>query len=341
MNALAPVLVHEDRIRGTIAGLRPFRPTGYRVDVQQVGRTRIVHNYGHGGCGVTLSWGTAERAADLATRLSPTRAAVLGAGAVGLATARLLQERGVWVTVYARNLPPLTTSNVAGALWSPITLVDEAQAPAGLAEVLASDARASHRRFDALVGGRYGVHYLPFYLLGHSAEPPVSWEWAATPELFRPMTLGPGQHPFPSPYAHQYRLMMIDPAIYLEAVLDDVRAAGGEVVERTLESMTDIQALGEDVVVNCTGLGARALVGDDTLVPIKGQLTLLEPQPDVNYALKSTVADLYMFPRRDSVVLGGSHQRGDWSLDPDPREASRILDQHRALFNVMTSRGEQ
>jgi glycine/D-amino acid oxidase-like deaminating enzyme len=155
------------------------------------------------------------------------------------------------------------------------------------------------------------------------------------------VTLGPGQHPFPSPYAHQYRLMMIDPAIYLEAVLDDVRAAGGEVVERTLETMTDIQALGEDVVVNCTGLGARALVGDDTLVPIKGQLTLLEPQPDVSYALKSTVADLYMFPRRNAVVLGGSHQRGDWSLEPDPREASRIFDQHRALFEVMTSRGDQ
>ncbi len=230
---------------------------------------------------------------------------------------------------------------MAGALWSPVTLVDEAQAPAGFAEELARDARASHRRFEALVGGRYGVHYLPFYLLGDSPQPPVSWEWAATPDLFRPVTLGPGQHPFPSPYAHQYRLMMIDPAIYLEAVLDDVRAAGGEIVERTLETMTDVQALGEDVVVNCTGLGARALFGDDTLVPIKGQLTILEAQPDVSYALKSAVADLYMFPRRDSVVLGGSHQRGDWSLDPDPAEASRILDQHRALFEVMISRGNQ
>jgi hypothetical protein len=67
----------------------------------------------------------------------------------------------------------------------------------------------------------------------------------------------------------------------------------------------------------------------------------LEPQPDVSYALKSTVADLYMFPRRNAVVLGGSHQRGDWSLEPDPREASRIFDQHRALFEVMTSRGDQ
>ncbi len=341
MTAVTPVIVREDRIRGAVAGLRPFRPSGYRVDVQQVGRTRVVHNYGHGGCGVTLSWGTAERAADLAVELSPTRAAVLGAGAVGLATARVLQERGVWVTVYAASLPPDTTSNVSGALWSPITLVDEAEAPPGFAADLARAARASHRRFEALVGHRYGVHHLPFYLLGTSPGPPVSWEWAATPELFQPITLGPGQHPFPSPYAHQYRLMMIDPTVYLEAVLDDVRAAGGEIVERRLETVADIQSLGEDVVVNCTGLGARALFGDDTLVPIKGQLAVLEAQPDVSYALKSTVADLYMFPRRNAVVLGGSHQRGDWSLAPDPRETSRILDQHRALFEVMMSRGDQ
>jgi len=339
--SLVPVVVREDRIRGTIAGLRPFRPSGYRVETQRVGRTLVVHNYGHGGCGVTLSWGTAERAADLAMLAFPVRAAVLGAGAVGLATARVLQERGLAVTVYARDLPPHTTSNVAGALWSPVTLVDEAEVPAGFAEELARDARAAHRRFEALVGDRYGVHHLPFYLLGTSAEAPVSWEWAATPELFRPQILGPGQHPFPSPYAYQYRLMMIDPAIYLESVLDDVRAAGGEVVERRLETIAEIQALGEDVVVNCTGLGARAIFGDDTLVPIKGQLTLMEPQADVNYAIKSTVADLYMFPRREGVVLGGSHQRGDWSLTPDPAEARRIVDQHRALFEVMMSRGDQ
>ena len=338
---LAPVVVREDRIRGTIAGLRPFRPSGFRVAAEQVGRTTVVHNYGHGGCGVTLSWGTAERAVELALRSSPTHAAVLGGGAVGLATARVLLERGVTVTVYARELPPGTTSDVAGALWSPITLVDEAQAPAGFASELASAARAAHRRFEALVGNKYGVRYLPFYLLGNSPDAPVSWEWAATPELFQASTLGPGQHPFPSPYAHRYRLMMIEPAIYLRAMLDDVRAAGARIVERTLDGPADVEGLTEDVVVNCTGLGARALFGDETLVPIKGQLVILEPQPDVSYAVKSTVADLYMFPRRDGVVLGGSHQRGDWSPAPDPRETRRILDQHRALFGVMASRADQ
>jgi D-amino-acid oxidase len=66
--------------------------------------------------------------------------------------------------------------------------------------------------------------------------------------------------------------------------------------------------------VNCTGLGARSLFSDTELMPIKGQLTFLLPQPEVNYAV--IAGDLYMFPRRDGIVLGGAHVRGDWSLDP-------------------------
>lgn len=40
-------------------GLRPTRPA-IRVDLEQVGNVQVVHNYGHGGAGVTLSWGASE-----------------------------------------------------------------------------------------------------------------------------------------------------------------------------------------------------------------------------------------------------------------------------------------
>ena len=85
------------------------------------------------------------------------------------------------------------------------------------------------------------------------------------------------------------------------------------------------------------GLGAAALFGDRDLVPIKGQLTILEPQREVDYAVKSTTEDMYMFPRRDGLLLGGSHQRGDWSLAPDPYEAARILRSQREFFARMRS----
>lgn len=315
-----------------VAGLRPFRPSGFRVEAERRGRHLVVHNYGHGGCGVTLSWGTSARAVDLACQDSPRRVAVLGAGAVGLATAKLLQERGIDVTIHARELPPHTTSDVAGALWSPVTLVDEGRQKPGLERELGDAARYAHRRFEAMAGQRYGIRWVRFHLVGDEPAPPTSWEWAATPEFFQPETLGPGEHPFPAAFAHRHRLMLIEPAIYLAALVGEVRAAGARVAVGELAPST-VSELEEPVIVNCTGLGSAALFGDDELVPIKGQLTVLEPQPEVDYAVKSTTEDLYMFSRRDGVVLGGSHQRGDWTLTPDPAEARRILDGQRRFFS--------
>src|SRR5262245_17830031 len=105
---LAPVRVSEDRVMSTVVGLRPVRPPGFRLEVEKQGGKTIVHNYGHGGGGITLSWGTSELAVDEAWKTGEKRFAVLGCGAVGLAAARLLQRRGGEVTIYAKDLPPQT-----------------------------------------------------------------------------------------------------------------------------------------------------------------------------------------------------------------------------------------
>ena len=102
---LAPVNVSNERIIRTVTGLRPFRPSGFVVRTESIEGKTIVHNYGHGGGGITLSWGTAHLAVEQALPTNARRMAVLGAGAVGLATARLLQEHGVEVTIYAKDLP--------------------------------------------------------------------------------------------------------------------------------------------------------------------------------------------------------------------------------------------
>src|SRR5688500_12344974 len=90
----AKVDVSWDRIIRTVVGLRPFRPSGFVVRTENLGRKTVIHNYGHGGAGVTLSWGTAHLAVIEALRTGATRYAVIGCGAVGLATARLLQKKG-------------------------------------------------------------------------------------------------------------------------------------------------------------------------------------------------------------------------------------------------------
>src|ERR1700704_4096214 len=142
----APVNVARNRIIREVVGLRPYRSEGFVVAAERVGEKLLVHNYGHGGAGITLSWGTASLAVDLVTEPRavatgsrrhaepPRRFAVLGCGVSGLSTARLLQRRfqdgpGT-VTIYAKDLPPETTSNIAGAFWSPTSLFDPAQVTA-------------------------------------------------------------------------------------------------------------------------------------------------------------------------------------------------------------------
>jgi D-amino-acid oxidase len=116
---LPRVRVSAEREIRTVVGLRPFRPSGFRVAKEMVGETAVIHNYGHGGGGITLSWGTSKLAVDLGLPGHVGPVAVLGCGAVGLATARLAQEAGFDVTIYTKAMPPETTSNIAGGQWFP------------------------------------------------------------------------------------------------------------------------------------------------------------------------------------------------------------------------------
>jgi glycine/D-amino acid oxidase-like deaminating enzyme len=125
--------------------------------------------------------------------------------------------------------------------------------------------------------------------------------------------------------------MLIEPYPYLRALLRDFRLVGGRVVLQEFHDIAEITTLPEPVVVNCSGLGSRVLFSDTELIPIKGQLTLLLPQPEVNYIVLA--GGLYMFPRRDGIVLGGTHVRGDWSLEPDLAAKSQILAGHSRLFS--------
>jgi hypothetical protein len=91
--------------------------------------------------------------------------------------------------------------------------------------------------------------------------------------------------------------------------------------------------LPEKLVFNCTGLGAKALFGDEELTPIRGQLTFLLPQPEVTYA--TLYQNTYMFSRRDGVLLGGTHEMGDWNLEPDMTTKAAIMTKQAALFDGM------
>src|SRR5713226_7994639 len=100
---LPPVRVSADREIRTVVGLRPYRPSGFVVRAEKLDDTLVVHNYGHGGGGITLSWRTAKVDVDLVLAGHLVPVAVLGCGAGGQATGMLLKEEGATVTIYAKD----------------------------------------------------------------------------------------------------------------------------------------------------------------------------------------------------------------------------------------------
>jgi D-amino-acid oxidase len=194
-------------------------------------------------------------------------------------------------------------------------------------------ARRTHRRFLPLVGDRYGVRWIDqFWLADEPFE--FGWDRARVADLFPgTQVLSPDAHPFDAPFVLRDRTLLIEPPIFLPALISDVRAAGGRVVQRSVQTVAALATFSEPLIFNCTGLGSHALFGDREMIPVRGQLTLLHPQPEVDYVMARD--DIYMFPRRDGIVLGGTFEPDVWDLTPDPVAERRVLAAHAEVFGAM------
>jgi glycine/D-amino acid oxidase-like deaminating enzyme len=323
---LAPVKVDASRVIRTVAGLRPYRRQGFVVRAEALGEKKLVHNYGHGGAGITLSWGSSKLATDLGLPGHSGPVAVLGSGVMGLSTARLVQDAGFPVTIYAAQLPPDTTSNIAGGQFHPFALYrEDSITPEWKAQFLRA-LEYSWRRFQIMVGDDYGIRWLPTYDEGDA------------PDLYTPdyppinEVLSPPDFPFPLDHAVRYDTMYIETGRYLRQMTHDVELAGGKIEVRRFATPADITALPESLVFNCTGLGSRDLFGDTDLHPARGQLAILLPQPEVQYAYMGSSG--YMFPRPDGIVLGGTFELDQWDANPDPKDIAGILASHRRFFSA-------
>jgi glycine/D-amino acid oxidase-like deaminating enzyme len=345
MVRLAPVNVAFDRIIRTTIGLRPFRPSGFVLRTDKLDGKTIVHNFGHGGSGMSLSWGTASMATDMAMAHLERKAAVIGSGVVGLTSARELQRHGFDVTIYAATVPPDTTSNMSLAGWTPTSgLIDFPKRTPEWDAQFTQAVRIAYRRLQLLVGPRYGITWIKQYAPTNNEQAGRGSNQLLPADLQGSrVVLQPGEHPFPTKYAVERDEMRIEPSIYLDALMYDFQMWGGKVVIRKFETPRDIAALGENVIVNCTGLGAKALFSDPELTPLKGQLVVLVPQSEITYgttggaraAVTPDAGFVHMQPRSDGIVLGGTSIRDNWSLDVEEKDRDRVINAHVELFAAM------
>ena len=364
-NDLVPVNVAWDRIIHTTVGLRPFRESGFRVEPEKLDDKTIIHNYGHGGGGMSMSWGTGYLAAEMALAHGSRRAAVIGSGVVGLTAARQLQRRGFDVTIYAKAFPPHTTSNNSWAGWTPTSrVVTTTRRTPEWDEQFRFGAEVAYRELQLMAGSPrdYGVNWIDSY----SARDEIPPERMRSPRQLLPAhlradsreILGPGEHPFPTTYAVRSQRMQIEPSIFLDAIMRDFLEFGGRTVAREFHTPRDLISLTERLIINCTGLGSRDLFQDDQMSPVKGQLTLLVPQPDVNYTLSAgrrrpsgaseeglmpsdepgsrpSARGVSANPRRDGIAIGNSGERGEWSMEPNEELMKEIVDATIAFFDQM------
>ena len=342
---LAPVRVSWDRVIRTTVGLRPHRDGGFVLRADKLDDKTLIHNYGHGGAGMSLAWGCGTLVADLAQPAGVRRAAVIGCGSPGLCTARQLQRRGYDVTIYAATVPPETTSNMSWAGYTPASglVLPERRTPAWDAQFRAA-AEVSYRQLQLMTAPRYGVYWIDSYNATDdpNPQPRAGADSDLVPAHLRTgrdrEVLGPGEHPFPTRYAIRQSNLAIEPSIYLDALVEDFVTFGGRIVIRRFESPRELATLPESVIVNCTGLGSFSLFDDKELVPVKGQLTLLVAQPEVTYRASARLADgenASINPRRDGIVVGNSQEPGIWSLEPNEEIRKRNVDNAIAFFSRM------
>ncbi|MGW2826451.1 FAD-dependent oxidoreductase [Streptomyces sp. NPDC001443] len=243
---------------------------------------------------------------------------VIGGGVIGLTTAVVLAESGRRVRVWTRDPVERTTSAVAGALWWPYHIEPVASARAWALRSLEVYEELAERP------GETGVRLVDGVLGETALDEVAGWASARLPGL-RAST--------PDEYAGtgvRARLPLVDMAAYLPWLRGRLLRAGGSVEERTVSDLTEADA---PVVVNCTGLGARDLVPDPAVRPVRGQLVVVE-NPGVDDWLVSTdpAGEMaYFFPQPGRLLLGGTAQDDVWSAEPDPAVAAAIVRRCAAL----------
>lgn len=242
-----------------------------------------------------------------------SRVCVVGAGVVGLSCAVRLIEAGHEVSVLARDLPLETTSSVAAALWYPYRAYP-VERVLGWATTTYADLVALADDEATGVTVRRGTQVLR----SPEARP---WWAGAVPSL-------EAANELPTGYAAGWsaRVPVADMGVYLPWLRSRVEALGGTVTRMALAALPD-QA---EVVVNASGLGARLLGADDSVVPVRGQVVVVEQVGLEEWWLDSA-GPTYVVPRGRDVVVGGTDTEGAWDRRPDPEVAREVLARATAL----------
>jgi D-amino-acid oxidase len=245
-----------------------------------------------------------------------TEALIIGCGVSGLSCGIRLLEAGYRARIVARELPPRTTSNVAAAIWYPYRAFPLERVGAWGAQTFAELTRLAAAPGNGVMMTS-GIEIFP--------DPVGDPWWRASVAEFR--RARPDELPEGYADGYVFEVPIIEMPIYLGYLMRRFQALGGSIEVRALVSPDEALAA-SDLVINCTGLGARELVGDDTMFAVRGQVVRVAQVGVERFWLDDYGPRglTYIVPRSNDIILGGTDQEHDERLEPDPATAEAILE---------------
>jgi glycine/D-amino acid oxidase-like deaminating enzyme len=354
---LTPDFQHLRKTAQFFAGVRPHRTGGIRLSLNEISTAKgtkfLIHNYGHSGAGITLSWGCASVVRDhvetVVNQMGGTKThpsvAVLGSGVIGLTVATEL--RGKWPTlpivVYAKTLDvSKTTSFIAGGQFEPSQICDEymgADRPI-LEDYLKRSARKikeienSGRRLE------FGVAQRKNYTL---ASADTAFE-SCTPHDVVPLP-NIGSLPFEklNVAGREYSTWLMNPRILLPKLIADLKKSSVLFKAKDFTDQQQVMDLNENIIINCTGYGAKKLFCDAALQARRGLIAVLKNPAELKYFFSGGCDNdviAYMFARQSDIVIGGTVVRNDerehFDASPgstDTAQCNRLIDNMQKLFD--------
>jgi D-amino-acid oxidase len=307
-------IISKEAIIGTNVGIRPFRKTGVRIEAECIGDKLIIHNYGYGGSGLTLSFGGALEVTEILDNheLPSKTVAILGAGVVGLTTAYDLLAQGYEVHIYADEWSPNLTSNVAAGIWSPLSFPKDL--PEEKKQLHLRMQKNAEDRFLKSVGDSpefEGVRIIPSYSFKaqSSQESDRVKKREEVIAYFDNGVIKSGRRTYE---------LGIDGQLFMNDLYNKVKQTGAVLKECHFESLRDILNLEESTIINCTSMGSIKLFNDQEFVPVRGQLVYFKAQKEIDYlyfhAIDNTPNDPNLFfvsiyPWSDRIILGGVYEQ--------------------------------
>jgi D-amino-acid oxidase len=247
---------------------------------------------------------------------------IVGAGISGLATAFTLAKKKHSIKIVAKNFTPDLTSNRAAAFWFPYHIRNDER---GINWCKLSYEKYKKFSEDGLCG--VSMHKLLKVVREGVEEGEMTW-FSFMPEGSYRILSGDEIPPGFST-AYDIRVPLIETQIFLPWLMNELRLMNVEIIETEVRSFKEIA--GADVIVNCSALGSRQLCNDKDLVPVRGQVGLIEPKNNFPIFLDNELP-LYIVPRKDAMIVGGTYEPGIEEAVTEPATIDALLDNAYKVF---------